>query len=111
VQPFRLFDTRSTPGFTRLQAGRESVVDMTQVLPAGATAMAINVTAADPSADGYVQVYPCGTTPTTSVLNYQAHQVAQAGMTVVQVPASHFVCFRSYANTDLIVDMMGSFGS
>jgi hypothetical protein len=107
VAPTRLFDTRSTPGFPRLSAGQE--MQVTLGLPAGTTAAVLNITAADPDAAGYVQVYPCGTDPRTSSVNYQPHQTAAANMTVVKVPASGQVCFKSFAATDLIVDLSGWF--
>jgi hypothetical protein len=107
VTPTRLFDTRSSEGFTRLAAGQELAVNLG--LPTGSTAAVLNITVADPSADGYVQVYPCGVNPTTSSVNYVAHQVSAANMTVVKIPANGQVCFKSFANTDLIVDLSGWF--
>jgi hypothetical protein len=47
--------------------------------------------------------------PTTSSVNYVAHQVSAANMTVVKIPANGQVCFKSFANTDLIVDLSGWF--
>ncbi len=41
-------------------------------VPADATSVVANVTIADPVAGGYATVYPCGTLPYTSVLNYSA---------------------------------------
>jgi glucose/arabinose dehydrogenase len=108
VAPSRLFDTRSTPGFSRLAPGQELAVDLG--LPRGIAAAVLNITVADPSANGYVQVYPCGTTTKTSSVNYTAHQVSAANMTVVKVPETGQVCFKSFAATDLIVDLSGWFG-
>ena len=107
VDPTRLFDTRSTPGFTKLGAGNELRVNLG--LPTGTTAAVLNVTAASPNADGYVQVYPCGTDTKTSSVNYVANQVAAANMTVVKVPDNGEVCFKSFATTDLVVDLSGWF--
>ena len=55
-------------------------------MPAGATSVALNVTAAAPDADGYVAVYPCGTSPFVSNVNYRAGQVAAANLAVVKLP-------------------------
>lgn len=108
VDPTRLFDTRTgDTGFTRLAPLAEMRVNLG--LPGGVTAAVLNVTAADPSNPGYVQVYPCGTVPSTSSVNYKPHQTAAANMTVVKVPASGEVCFKSFAATDLIVDLSGWF--
>ena len=99
ADPSRLFDTRSTPGFARLGAGpgagrRRSAA---APVPAGAGAVALNVTAAAPDADGYVAVYPCGTDPLVSNVNYRAEQVAAANLAVVKLPADGRICFRSFA--------------
>jgi chitodextrinase len=115
--PARLFDTRDpqmTPGGAaqRLADGRELAVQITGtgVVPTGATAVAVNLTAADPSADGYVKVYPCGgTPPIVSNVNYWTHQVAAANLAVVKLPPDGRVCFSSYAPTDLVVDLAGWF--
>ena len=108
ADPQRLFDTRSTPGYARLGAGQELAVAMTGgTVPAGATAVAVNVTAASPDADGYVAAYPCGTSPLVSSVNYRAGQVAAANLAVVKLPPDGRVCFRSFAATDLIVDLAG----
>jgi hypothetical protein len=112
--PVRLFDTRNAaqaPGDTAvpLSAGGELSVSLAGAgtVPANATAVALNVTAAAPSDPGYVKVYPCGTSPLVSNVNYQAHQVAAANLAVVKLPADGRVCFSSYATTDLVVDLAG----
>jgi hypothetical protein len=115
--PARLFDTRdpqTAPGGApqKLPDGVELAVQITGagVVPAGATAVALNVTAADPLGDGYVKVYPCGAgNPLVSNVNYRAHQVAAANLAVVKLPADGRVCFSSYAPTDLVVDLAGWF--
>jgi hypothetical protein len=106
ASPARLFDTRSTPGFSRLAAGAEVGVQFAQV-PAGATSVALNVTAAAPDADGYVAVYPCGSAPFVSNVNYRAGQVAAANLAAVKLPADGRICFKSFAPTDLVVDLAG----
>ncbi len=114
ADPIRLFDTRdpqSAPGGAvgPLAVGRELSVQIggAGAVPAGATAVALNVTAANPDAAGYVRVYPCGTSPYVSNVNYSAHQVAAANLAVVKLAADGRVCFSSYANTDLVVDLAG----
>jgi hypothetical protein len=115
--PIRLFDTRdpqTAPGgvVQRLADGVELPIQITGtgVVPAGASAVALNLTAADPTADGYVKVYPCGgTPPVVSNVNYRAHQVAAANLAVVKLPQDGRVCFASFAPTDLVVDLAGWF--
>ncbi len=104
----RLLDTRSTPGFARLGAGQELAVTIGGgAVPAGASAAALNVTAVAPDVDGYVAVYPCGTDPLVSNVNYRAGQVAAANLAVVKLPADGRVCFRSFSPTDLVIDLAG----
>jgi hypothetical protein len=115
--PTRLFDTRdpqTAPGgvVAPLADGAELQVAIGGVgdVPAGASAVALNVTAADPAGAGYVKVYPCGTgDPLVSNVNYRAHQVAAANLAVVKLPADGRVCFSSFAPTDLVVDLAGWF--
>jgi Glucose / Sorbosone dehydrogenase/PKD domain len=108
ADPTRVFDTRSTPGFTKLAADQELAIQLTgAVVPPGATSVALNVTAAAPDAAGYVAVYPCGTSPFISNVNYRAGQVAAANLAVVKIPADGRVCFKSFAPTDLVVDLAG----
>ena len=104
----RLFDTRSTPGFARLGPGQELAVAIGGAsVPPTAGAVALNVTAAAPDAAGYVAAYPCGTDPLVSNVNYRAQQVAAANLAVVKLPADGRICFKSFAPTDLIVDLAG----
>ena len=105
----RLFDTRSTPGFARLGAGPGAGGHRSAAasVPADAGAVALNVTAAAPDADGYVAAYPCGTDPFVSNVNYRAEQVAAANLAVVKLPADGRICFRSFSPTDLVVDLAG----
>jgi hypothetical protein len=108
AEPSRVFDTRSTPGLTKLAANQELPIQITGALvPPGATSVALNVTAAAPDAAGYVAVYPCGTSPFISNVNYRAAQVAAANLAVVKLPAAGRVCFKSFAPTDLVVDLAG----
>jgi glucose/arabinose dehydrogenase len=109
ASPVRLFDTRSTPGVSRLAPGKELAFQVGGgQVPAFATSVALNVTAAAPDGDGYVKVYPCGSgDPLVSNVNYRAGQVAAANLAVVKLPADGRVCFRSFAGTDLVVDLAG----
>jgi len=108
ADPQRLFDTRSTPGFAPLTPGRELAVPMTVgAVPAGATAVVVNVTATNTAADGYIGVYPCGTAPLVSNVNYRAGQVAAANLAVVKLPADGRLCFTTFAPADLVVDLAG----
>ncbi len=109
VAPTRVVDTRAGLGGTRLFAGQTLEIPLGSVLPAGATAVAVNVTSDGAAADGYLTAYPCGQTPPpTSTLNYLAGAPAAAGALVGLGGGS--LCVRTYADTDLVVDVSGWFG-
>ena len=77
--PTRVLDTRSAIGVgTTTPVGPNSSVTLTLPgLPAGTTAVILNVTVTDPTASGFLTVYPgAGSAPGTSNLNFTA------GMTV-----------------------------
>ncbi len=107
VATTRVLDTRTTG--SRLAAGQELTVDLSGQLPAGATAAAVNLTVDAPAADGYLTAYPCGTTPPlASNLNYVAGRPRGAAATVT-LDAGRRLCLRSYATTDVIVDVSGAY--
>jgi len=108
ASPTRLFDTRSTAGMGRLAPMTEMAFQVGGAqVPPGASSVALNVTAAAPDAAGYIAVYPCGTDPFISNVNYRAGQVAAANLAVVKLPPDGRICFKSFAPTDLVVDLAG----
>ena len=103
----RVVDTRRAGG--RLGRGQELAVDLTGLVPAGATAATVNLTVDGPAADGYLSAYPCGPPPpSTSSLNYHAGRPRGAAATVALDGHSRF-CVRTLADTDVIVDLSGAF--
>ncbi len=81
-------------------------------IPAGATEVALDVVAADPSASGYLSVYPAGTTrPGTSSLNFSAG-ATRANLVMVALPTSGAstgeVSVYNYAGTtNVVIDAEG----
>lgn len=70
--------------------------------------MALNVVAVNPSAKGYLTVYPCESAdvPATSTLNFTA------GVTIANsliVDGSPWLCVRTSQATDVIIDVTGYF--
>lgn len=106
ITPERVLDTRRS-GQTRLQANveRELVVAGQLSIPAAASAVAINVTALEPDADGFMSVYPCGSRPDISTLNFVRGQVVP-NAAVVGLSAGK-LCLFSSAATGVIVDVGG----
>jgi hypothetical protein len=113
LTPVRLFDTRDSG--QRLGAGEERsfrVVGANPGAPAGATAVAINLTAIQPDGPGYVRVYPCGapTAAEISSINFGAGDI-RANTVVTPVSADGSICFQASTGIDIAFDLLGYFGS
>ncbi len=114
----RVFDTRSggsglrtvpTAMVTPAAELAVKLTDLPGVVPAGGVgAVSLNVTVADPVAGGWLAVVPCGSSNTTSSLNFGAGG-ATANAVITAVPASGKVCFRTSVATNVIVDINGWF--
>jgi hypothetical protein len=82
-------------------------------LPAsGISNIALNVTVVDGEATdvgGYVTVYPCGTRPNSSNLNFVNGQTVPNAV-VASVSNAGKVCFYVYGKAHLLVDAAGYFG-
>ncbi len=80
-------------------------------VPATAGSVVLNVTVVDPTAAGFVTVYPCGVTqPTASNLNFVAGQTIPNAV-VTKVGAGGKICLYTNAPTGMIVDVAGYFAS
>jgi SpoIID/LytB domain protein len=122
--PNRFVDTRNGIGAPKARVNAGGVLrvpvagaavqrtDATpDAIPVDATAIAMNVTAVTPSAQGYLTVWPCGTPqPVASNVNFLAGSVVANGV-VTPVGADGAVCIYSNQNTDILVDVLGWFGS
>ncbi len=107
VPTVRVLDTRTSG--TPVGAGEERAIDLASVLPPGATAAVANLTVDAPAADGYLTAYPCGhVPPLASNLNYVAGHPRAAAATVT-LGSGGRVCVRSYAATDVIIDVSGAY--
>ena len=109
VVPARLLDTRASgasPGdgsTTRVPvAGRAGV-------PADATAVALNVTATDTTAPGFVTVWPAGLPrPEASNLNVERPGQTVPNLVIVPLGDGGAVDVFALAATDLVVDVVGA---
>ncbi|WP_330476084.1 hypothetical protein [Terrabacter sp. C0L_2] len=111
VTPVRVMDTRTGVGVTKgkIPAGGSKTLTVPG-LPAGTTAVALNVTVTGPTNGSVLTVYPADAArPTASNLNYVAGQTI-ANMVVVKVGAGNKITFfNSYGSVDVIADLAGSF--
>jgi len=115
----RLMDSRAAgvtvdlafAGPPRLVAGSEFKLTVAGRggVPAGGGSVALNVTAINPSAVGYMTVWPAGEPqPNASNLNFAPGQVVP-NMVLVPLGANGQVSLWSSANVDVLVDVLGWF--
>ncbi|GAA2475266.1 CHAP domain-containing protein [Terrabacter carboxydivorans] len=114
--PTRILDTRYGQGAPagRLQPG--SRIDLTvtgsSVVPAsGVDSVLLNVTAARPTKDGNLAVWPTGAAePNSSSLNFSSGS-SISGLVVAKVGSNGRVSIRTSAATDVIADVVGWYPS
>jgi hypothetical protein len=115
--PARLLDTRGSGNKVGKTDGSGAAYELTVAgasgLPAsGISNIALNVTVVDGEATdvgGYVTVYPCGTRPNSSNLNFVNGQTVPNAV-VASVSNAGKVCFYVYGKAHLLVDAAGYFG-
>ncbi|MCU1390984.1 MAG: hypothetical protein JWL72_4322, partial [Ilumatobacteraceae bacterium] len=84
-----------------------AAVDAANLASTGA--VVLNVTGIGATGDGYVTVYPCGSSrPTASNLNLVQGSTAP-NLVIVKVGTGGTVCLYTQSGADLAVDISGSF--
>jgi len=122
VTPSRILDTRNGTGGVAIAKVGNGTNDQGTVLefnvlgkgslPTSAAAIgavSLNVTAAGTtvgSEGGWVAVYPCGTNPEVSNLNFVSGQITPNAV-ITPISSAGTVCFKVYGKTDLIADING----
>ena len=115
--PARLLETRPgnktvdgvSAGIGRRPAGSVTAVKVTGRggVPAGASAVRLNVAAVSADGPGFLTVYPCGgPRPDASNVNYAAGQTI-ANSVFTGVGAGGKVCIYNLTGVDLVVDVTG----
>lgn len=121
--PLRAVDTRNAIGGpkVRIAPGGTMTVPMAGLavrrsdgaattIPSDATAVAVNVTAVEPSNPGFFTVWPCGAPmPVTSNVNF-TRGGAVANGAVASLGAGGAICIYSDQGADVLVDVLGWFG-
>jgi hypothetical protein len=90
VTPYRILDTRFGLGFPlrRVNAGEAFTLQLTDV-PAGSSAVVLNLTVTAPTASGFVTVYPTGVAlPNASSINVDAAGQTIANLVTVPIGAN-----------------------
>jgi hypothetical protein len=108
LAPARIVDTRSDP-LGRLAAGATLTVDLNDEVPPGTTAVAVNLTATQPGAAGFLTAHPCDKPPRdVSSVNYPAGG-DRGAMAVIPLSLDKKLCVRTDAPSHVIVDLQGAF--
>ena len=77
----------------------------------GVNSVSLNVTTVEPSAPGFVRVWPCGSAkPATSNINFVKGQLISVAV-ISSVDSTGKVCISSSVPTDIAVDVNGWFGT
>jgi hypothetical protein len=116
LTPARLLDTRGGPVVGAADGSGAAytlnVLNKGGLPGSGIGAVALNVTVAPGGkpniGGGYVTVYPCGTRPDASNLNFTDGQVL-ANSVIAPVSSSGDVCFYVYGTAHLLADVSGYF--
>ena len=109
VSPVRVLDTRVGVGAPRAKVLAGGAVTLAVPgLPAGATAVTLNVTATNVSGSGFVSVYPAGATrPGVSNLNVTSGVTVPNLVTVGLGTNSRVTLYSSAGSLDLLADLAG----
>ncbi|MET9619999.1 FlgD immunoglobulin-like domain containing protein [Streptomyces sp. NPDC006464] len=105
VTPKRLMDTREGTGVPKAKVGAGGTVTLPVTEP-GVTAVALNVTATNPTATSFVSVYPYGTARGASNLNFVAGQTVP-NLVIVPVKDGKVTFYNHAGTVDLIADVAG----
>ena len=114
VEPVRILDTRRAVGTSiagRVAADHEIQLQVTGgEVPSDAGAATLNVTATGSDQNGFVTVYPCGSTrPKTSNLNFRAGEAAPNLVTTSLSPTGT-MCLYTSQDVFLIADLSTWYG-
>lgn len=116
LNPARVLDTRSGLGAAKNAVAAHGTVILTVagkggVPPTGATAVALNITALTPGADGTLTSYPAGTSrPATTAVSFASGKTA-AELSVTRLTAGKVSIYNDSAKPlDLTADVVGYYG-
>ncbi|MBB5870908.1 hypothetical protein F4553_004287 [Allocatelliglobosispora scoriae] len=113
LPPQRILDTRSGLGTPKAPIGpggqvQLSVLGVGGVPASGVTAVVLNVTVTAPTTDGYLTVYPTGSTrPTVSSLNFAKGWTGANSVTAAVGATGKVSFFNASGNTHVIADVVG----
>jgi hypothetical protein len=116
VDPIRVGDTRKREVCLRdgrCESGPVSAREVATIPISGDSAVLANLTVTDNHASGYVSAADCalfdGDVPEWSNLNYSGEN-ARANLAIIDTSTSGAACAYTWADTHLIVDVLGTIG-
>ena len=105
ISPVRLLDTRE--GVALSAGGTHQLEIPTTLVPADVTAIAVNVSVAEPQEAGFLTVHPCSSgRPLASALNYAAGET-RSNLVVPAMTAGTKLCIYTMSATHVVVDLNG----
>ncbi len=107
--PVRALDTRESGSAVGPGTIREVPISGKYGVPAGATAVSVNVTAADTTGTAWVKVFPCGTPVPEASNNNTSPDRIVATQALVPIGANGAICLATLFPTNLVVDVQGYF--
>jgi hypothetical protein len=111
VAPCRVVDSRQPGGQPTLAGGSTNVFAISGLcgVPAGAKAVALNVTVIKPLTDGFLTLYPAGVPrPLASTINYRVGQVRANNATIPLSAGGELAVYCGGAGDyDLLIDVSG----
>lgn len=119
ITPCRLADTRPAPNTvgpkssplaaagTMTVSAQQAGTDCTGKIPAGATALSLNVTALNATGDSFVTVWPGGERPIASALNPTAGQRVFNAVTAELAADQTFQVYNNRGSVDVFIDVNG----
>jgi hypothetical protein len=79
-------------------------------VPSSAATVVANVTVTGATKNGFATVYPCGTRPATSSLNY-GFGITRPNEVIAKLSPSGTICVFTLTDVDVIVDVVGYVGT
>ena len=118
LTPTRFADSRDEPTFDGAyrDTGRRRGGSVWEIpiagrgtIPVSATTAVINVTATGAAGPGYATVFPCGSRPLASSLNFDAG-ITRPNELVAKLSPAGTICVYTKTDVDVIVDVVGYLG-
>ncbi|NNE10947.1 MAG: peptidoglycan DD-metalloendopeptidase family protein, partial [Ilumatobacter sp.] len=115
MRPARFADSRNEPTIdgTHRNTGRRAGGSVWEIavaaragVPSSATAAVVNLTVLNGSSAGYATVYPCGSRPNASSVNYVPGSI-EPNEVIAKLSPTGSICVFTLTAADVVVDVVG----